>query len=193
MSSQDLELETLYAEVRAREKIEIERVKARVDLNRIRNDEFKCLSKNIGRLPQEVVIIIKTYIGLYDEEKEQEYFDNSTVNLPRPYGRYKNTCNGVYTCVMKYNYNDNNIGSIILSSRMNRKKTQRRYYIGEFRRVMCCDGCGNPRNDGRCDWDCSGYIETLDHYQTYYVCDDLNVSVIMFWGILHEIKLKHNK
>lgn len=170
-------------------------IKTRSVYNKAKNDYFKSLSKNFEKLPLELINVIKTFIGSYDEETEQVYLNNGLVKIQLMpiYSSYycstsyKNNYNYNYNCIMEVNYDKNE--NLILSHRMNSKQTQNRYYIGKYSKITRCDDCGQqPRC--RNNWYCLGITETVDYYQTNYVCENLDISIMMFWSILNEIKNK---
>ncbi len=162
--------------------------------NRTKNAYLAQMSRNLERLPTVLINCIKSYIGLYDEETEHVYFNNGVIKsqleqLPDIYSPYcslvfKSQYNHAYDCVMEYNIDKNN--SLLLSHRMNSKETQHRYYIGKFNRDTHCDECMATRCANK--WYCLGVSETVESYKTHYVGESLDVSVIMFWGILNDIK-----
>jgi hypothetical protein len=161
---------------------------------KIRNAEFTRLSKNLEKLPDVLIATIKTYIGSYDEETESVYFGNGTratqiETVPIVYSSYsssvfKNQYNYNYDCVMENSIDKDN--SLILSHRMNSKGTKHRYYIGKFNRSSHCDECMSEKCANK--WYCLGITETIESYKTHFVGENRDLGVIMFWGILNEIK-----
>jgi hypothetical protein len=171
-----------------------EQFKQRDKRGKIRNAEFSRLSRNLRKMPSALIAAIKTYIGSYNEETESVYIGNGTIatqieTVPSVYSSYsssmfKNQYNYNYDCVMESSIDKDS--SLILSHRMNSKGTKHRYYIGKFNRDSHCDECMSAKCANK--WYCLGITETIESYKTHFVGEDRELSIIMFWGILNEIK-----
>jgi hypothetical protein len=142
-----------------------------------------------------LVDAIKTFVGSFDEETESVYLGNGTrktqiETVPIVYSSYsssvfRNQYNYNYDCVMEHSIDKDN--SVVLSHRLNTKGTKHRYYIGKFNRDSHCDECMSTKCTNR--WYCLGITETIESYKTHFVGEDRDLSIVMFWSVLNELKI----